>query len=110
MVAPVAAENLLCFGTHAVAVIYKMEIRFDFRQERQRFAVASPIAEQRQGFTDNIPGDIQSGTGLNGLCRQIFGLVGWFTSFSLGSKQGIEKAAPEQARRKRHQRPLAAEP
>ena len=75
MVAPVAAENLLCFGTDAVAVIYDMEIRLDFREERQRFAVASPITEQGQGFTDNIPGDLKSGIRLNGLCRESFGLL-----------------------------------
>ena len=99
---------MLCFGTHAVAVIYKMEIRFDFRQERERFALASPIAEQRQGFTDNIPGDIQSGTGLNGLCRQIFGL--WVVHIPR-IETGIEKrCVAEQTRQKRHQRPFAAQP
>jgi hypothetical protein len=99
---------LLCFGTDAVAVIYDMEIRLDFREERQRFAVASPITEQCQGFTDNVLGDIKSGICLNGLRGEIFGpLVVNIPRI----ETGVEKrCVAEEARRKRHQRPFAAEP
>ena len=99
---------MLCFGTDAVAVIYDMEIRLDFREERQRFAVASPITEQCQGFTDNIPGDIKSGIRLNGLCRESFGLL---VVNIPRIETGIEKrCVAEQTRQKRHQRPFAAQP
>lgn len=73
MVASVAAENLLRFRTDAVAVIHYMQIGLNFGKKRQRRAVAAPITEQGQGFTDNIPGHIKSRTGLGGLCGEIFG-------------------------------------
>ena len=74
MVTPVAAENLLCVGTDAVAVVYDMEM-LDFRQEGQCCAVAPSIAEQGQGLTDNIPGDIQSGTSFNRVRRKTIRLL-----------------------------------
>jgi hypothetical protein len=46
MVATVAAEYLLRFGAHALAVIDDMEMRLDFSEKSQRFTVGSPIAPE----------------------------------------------------------------
>lgn len=62
------------FGTDAFPVVYDMEIRLDFREKRQRFAVASPVTEQRRCFTDDIPSDIKTGARHSGIFAEILGL------------------------------------
>ena len=49
------------FGAHVVGIIYDMEAGPYFGEERERFAVASPVTKQGQCFTDDIPGDIKTG-------------------------------------------------
>ena len=74
MVATVATEYLLRFSAHALAVIDDMEMRLDFSEKSQRFTVGSPVAKQRQCFTDDIPGNIETRPRPNGIFAEILGL------------------------------------
>ena len=91
---------MLRFGTDAFRVVYDMEIRLDFSEKRQRFALASPVTKQRQCFTDDIPSDIKTGACRNGICREILGL---FVVDVLLVEAGVEeRCVTEQAGWKRH--------
>src|SRR5207244_4890580 len=100
MVTAVAAEYLLGFGTDAFAVVYDMEIRLNFSEERQRFAVTAPVTKQRRCLTDDIPGDIKTGACCSSIRREIFGL---FVVDIVWVEAGVEeRCVAEETSRKRH--------
>jgi hypothetical protein len=106
VVAAVAAEYLLRSGTDAFRVVYDMEIRLDFSEKSQRFAVASPVTKQRQCFTDDIPSDIKTGACCNGICREILGL--FMVDIPLFEAGVEERCVTEEAGWKRHLTVLCA--
>ena len=74
MVAAVAAEYMLRFRADAFAVVYDMKIRLYFSKKRERFTVASPVTKQRQCFTDDIPGNIETRARPSGIFAEIPGM------------------------------------
>ena len=88
MIATVAAKYLLRFGAHALAVIDDIEMRLDFNEKSQRFTVASPITEQRQCFTDNIPGNMETSARPSGIFAEI---LGQFVVDVMLVEAGVEK-------------------